>query len=250
MRIISPFKDYYDSAQAYGIDPKLNYYRKPEVFHSVQLKDYFPVPGIPDSLGYWNIIIATTGLLIVCGRIYPFLLPSKVLEFDTNRSATEQISRSLVMSPDDPLITKSVARDIFRDEAYWLRIVKDYFNYINEIRGYAVGSEIHRALRAPIILTSVSRQNWKSEFVPVPALTNPRLANFGFQSILDPFTCFQEIAQYLGNELAQHDTAPLRTGDDETIARTKGFDEQSFQTAAPGTKKLNRKTNRERKKNS
>jgi hypothetical protein len=53
---------------------------------------------------------------------------------------------------------------------------------------------------------------------------------------------------YLGSQLAVEDRAPSTVGDDKIIAQSKGFDEQSFRTAAPGTKKINRKANRERKK--
>lgn len=251
MRIISPFKDYYDSAQAYGIDPYLRYYRQPKLIEKIRLQDYFPLPGIKSRLGYWNVILARTGLLIVCGRIYPFLLPNETVNFDQCQDSHAQLTRILPISRNDQRIVSEEIDLPFRDQNYWLEIVNDYFDELDEVRGTQVNSAIHRYVGAPVLLTTFNQTDpWTPDAEPVQAITNPRLANFGFQSILDPFTCFQEIAQYLGNELAQPDIAPLRTGDDETIARAKGFDEQSFRTAAPGTKKLNRKINRARKKKS
>ncbi|MFM9873217.1 MAG: hypothetical protein ACKVQS_07100, partial [Fimbriimonadaceae bacterium] len=113
-----------------------------------------------------------------------------------------------------------------------------------------IGNQIHSALGSPVFACQFDYQTEPNYNDTLSIIINPRLANFGFQSILDPFTCFQEIAQYLGSELAQPDTAPLRKGSDEIIARAKGFDKQSFRTAAPGNKKLNRKTNRAKKKQS
>jgi hypothetical protein len=74
------------------------------------------------------------------------------------------------------------------------------------------------------------------------------ILHLGFQHVLDPFTAFQEIARFLGSALAAEDQAPRTVGDDRTIAASKGFDDQSFRTQAPGSKKKNRMLNRERKK--
>ena len=65
---------------------------------------------------------------------------------------------------------------------------------------------------------------------------------------MDPFTAFQEIAMFLGQSLTELDRAPRTVGDDKLIAASKGFDDQSFRTLAPGMKKLQRKANRERKR--
>ena len=79
-------------------------------------------------------------------------------------------------------------------------------------------------------------------------LTNPRLASLGFEREMDSFTAFQEIAMFLGSQLATEGHAPRTVGDDRIIAASKGFDDQSFRTAAPGRKKENRKLNRARKR--
>jgi hypothetical protein len=67
------------------------------------------------------------------------------------------------------------------------------------------------------------------------------------QRHFDPFTAFQEISMFLGNQLAETDDAQRTTGDDRIIAQSKGFDDQSFRTASPGERKVRRKQNRIRK---
>lgn len=79
-------------------------------------------------------------------------------------------------------------------------------------------------------------------------IANPRLADLGFQRILDPYACFQAIETFLGNQLAPPDLAPQRVGGDEIVAAQKGFDARSFRTDAPGRKKENRAANRLRKR--
>ena len=69
---------------------------------------------------------------------------------------------------------------------------------------------------------------------------DPILKNCGFQSIVDPFTAYQEIDMFLGNDLAgQHDPI-MPVGGDLIVRDSKGFDEWSFKTV-PGTKMRNGK---------
>jgi hypothetical protein len=68
---------------------------------------------------------------------------------------------------------------------------------------------------------------------------NVRLAPFGFQSTIDPYTAYQEIAMYLAGPLAiQQD--PPQDIDDETLASMKGFDDRSFRADSPGKKRRRR----------
>ena len=53
---------------------------------------------------------------------------------------------------------------------------------------------------------------------------------------------------YLGNVLTKQDLMPMTTGGDRVLAQQKGFDDMSFRTLAPGTKKLNRAANRAKKR--
>jgi hypothetical protein len=79
-------------------------------------------------------------------------------------------------------------------------------------------------------------------------VTNPRLANLGFEKQLDAFSTFQQIATFLSNELVGRDEAPTTVGGDLVVAQSKGFDEFSFRTLSPGQRKLNRMENRARKR--
>jgi len=232
MRIISNFKDYYDSAQAYGFDSEVIYQRRCE-FHELHFPKWKHLFEDVAWCGFDDHFTVSFPLILFCGRKYPVIFDNVFLEDFTPEKASSQRPQ------EEPFI---VGSDLSPDLESAQKINA-------EISGHVISSEIHLQLATPIIFLYQDTTPLRGEG-RIFAITNPRLANFNFQSIFEPFACYQEIAMYLANQLAKPDIAPLRTGDDETIARAKGFDEKSFRTAAPGNKKLNRKQNRERKKQS
>lgn len=56
---------------------------------------------------------------------------------------------------------------------------------------------------------------------------NPILKSIGFQSIIDPWTAYQEIDRYLGNDLVKDQLADFKMSD-ELKRDSKGFDKWSF----------------------
>lgn len=236
MRIISKFKDYYDSVQSYGQDPNLVYLRQSATFR-INFGDWPELAELKSPFMDADVCQLRAVLLAVCGRLHRFYAPTSI-HFNVEVS-TSPAKLPLIFSEEtlrDALITEV-------GEEYAQELLK----YNSVIVHKEIGERLHQFVNAPVALI-IPEMHYMSNSAQL--ITNPRLANFDFQSIFEPFACYQEIAMYLANQLAQPDIAPLRTGDDETIARAKGFDEKSFRTAAPGNKKLNRKQNRERKKQS
>lgn len=81
-----------------------------------------------------------------------------------------------------------------------------------------------------------------------PSLTkNPSLKNLGVFRVWDANETWQEIDQYLGNEMAtQFDPNSART--DELARDYHGFDDMSFKNAAPGARKERRRQNKAAKR--
>ncbi len=239
MRIISPFKDFYDSALAFGSDPDIIYHRFSKV---AEINPFdFSLPYFDSPINATK--LASPYILIFCGKLYPFVGRYKLIE-ESNDLLVGGKRNDLVFSSEQ---IKSLARnneDLLgfdregKVDAYWARMAS--------ISNTPADPRIHHIFEAPILLTHPAGWWFRTEHKH-PILINPCLRNLKFQSVYDPFSCFQEIAMFLANELAPLDIAPLRTGDDKTIARAKGFDDQFFRTAAPGHKKLNRQSNRKRK---
>lgn len=247
MRIISPFHDYYDSAVGYGQDPSLIYKRIPRLVtipHNRIPSGFMPVVGNalrPPPLKEWqdHYISACIGF---CGKAYPVLL-SKPEIIDETRVAANQTFETGLSGVLD------IAQRVRQGPAPWWwevnSVKKLYHNYCERLCGLKSGVELHTELDAPVFLALI-RPSYRPE--PITLITNPRLANFRFAKVIEPFAAFQEIAMFLGSQLTNEDQAPRNVGGDKIIAQSKGFNEQSFRTAAPGQKKLNRAENRSRKK--
>lgn len=90
--------------------------------------------------------------------------------------------------------------------------------------------------------------NQTGVFHTAKLIINPKLTDFAFQQVIDPYQCWQQISQFITNEL-NSDTEPTQVGDDSVMCITKGFDPvNSFRTGKPGDKKVRRKQNKARKK--
>lgn len=202
------------------------------------------------------------GWLLFCGRGWPVYLPSRLKNshgeqpFETGFALLEEIVRRFNKVPRDDVTAHDAEAFFGDDEDY------DENNYYEDkpstyqrlgsvderLAGIEVGEDVLLGLRAPCaLLIPIFDHHPRDEPRRVDLIANPHLGDLGFPRVLDPYTCYQTIETFLGNQLAPPDLAPQRVGSDEILARQKGFDEASFRTSAPGTKKENRARNRARK---
>jgi hypothetical protein len=232
MKIVSNFKDYYDSIQAYGADETLVYKRvekeeKIEFPQDELLEKYLDGlfskaielkrEACRKALGNaWRHDI-TARFLFFCGKVYPYV------EATLNKFLTDAEYAKV-----HPLFQK------YLDDAF---------------KGTKVPLEFFSKFNSPVLLISRERkENFWGRYV-YTVKSNVSLQKIDFQKTLDPFTCYQELSMYISNFLLEKETIPDWVGDDKVIAKQKGFGEESFRTRAPGAKKVSRKLNRERKKN-
>lgn len=247
MRIISPFKDYYDSALAYGMDPAVVYRREcserpvPEAWRNAidELLDHHPD-------GLWDPYFqpqARLALVVVGNKARRIWLSDTPTPEELSSNRGKSLALDTAEARDS---LRSEAREIF-GATYLKEHLADLDRFVSEMaQPVEVPPSWMVELAAPayMIPWGVKRGDRSHR-----AILNPRLASLGMEKHLDPFTAMQEISMVLGQRLAAEDHAPRTVGDDRDIARAKGFDDQSFRTAAPGNKKENRKANRLRKRN-
>jgi hypothetical protein len=85
--------------------------------------------------------------------------------------------------------------------------------------------------RCPIfVLKNIERMSVTVEL-------NPCLKDMQFYRYHDAHTAYQEISQYLGNELAVQKDPNVPVGNDVTLASSKGFDKWSFRKESNKKKK-------------
>jgi hypothetical protein len=258
MKIISNFKDYYDSVRAYDTDSDFMFRRKTEqVVISVNNTDIDPALlevfyNAPNGHGLRAV------LLCFCGKIYPFWRINTFgsapnLEYD-HIFTTETLINSALYTINGDLNSAKVRFGV-DDANRFLETGNTWhssFNrstvekFVKENTGVPMGYDMYHELDAPYFLIApeyVYGQKYKFFHV----LKNPVLKPLDFVRIFDPFLAYQEISMFLGGVMAEKNKMPMVAGDDKVLAQQKGFDEESFRQNSPGQKKTNRAANRARK---
>lgn len=235
MRIISPFKDCYDSIQAFGPDDGLLYVRKTveedRVIHWGQKapRNVGPYASLVDKLHdlradahvtEWHYEIRPKmpqieyppqckfnpweqGMLYFCGTAYPFIYTTS-----HNKSEYKPTIWNLAQYKKVTGEELKVKSEAFK----WKRAKKDPLQTFN-IPDVVKEKMIQNRVPMFLILTR--------KFV-----FNPCLHSLGFDTIVPPHQIAQELLMWFGN-IASKDDTPIKISDKDRIMQ-HGFDKYSF----------------------
>ncbi len=245
MRIISRFRDYYDSVQVHGQDLEQVYVRMEE---KEELGATWPfpwtLPAIYDNTG----IKFKTHIIGFCGKIYPCLNLYKYINADV---------------VDDVLCYSFSEVDAFFERNLKKKALVDYYDEKSK-RCYSIAfrrtrfKEFFEKAEAqadkhqkrfmdhlsPVFVATLHGRaygHWQTGYAPYNSLQgegvdradpgqkiiwNHSLREYEFVRIKDPYTAFQEISMYLGNMAFPN--KPIPEMSDEDMAFIKGFDKYSF----------------------
>lgn len=264
MKILSKFRDYYDSAQAYGHDDSRVYVRETRELTRVTNAWPYSDAILQHLFEVRRAYGQVPGLLLFCGAAWPVWREadrwSDADPFEGALARTHTLpvwerrfTRLRDLPSDDPeRKDRERSIDAYDGKLYSNTTMSEaaMVESHERLAGQRFGEDLLIGERAPIALVLTAlRGSWTFDLQErVRVIVNPSLQDLDFHRILDPFSAYQEIETFLGNQLAEADAAPLRVGSDAVVAQQKGFDDQSFRTAAPGAKKANRKENRARKR--
>jgi hypothetical protein len=212
VRIISKYKDYYDSAQGYGIDTTLVYERtEREVKHPPvkgRTDNVWMIPrrfDLPGKKFKWEAECIVVGF---CGQLYPCI-----------------IARTWYTYPEVP------PTYVFYDHAM----------YEEFLERFSVSSNRFGGDRLTDFFTTFSEKSdkWFLEYnAPIFVVTCPHydrvpivhincaLEEYQFYRIKDAYTAFQDISTYLGNVLVG--PKDILTIEDKYKIEQHGFDKFSF----------------------
>jgi len=284
MRIVSKFSDYYDGAQSYDKDD-LTYLRlqtKKHLRDVIDLGRYYSDADISSrfsntSFQEIRIIAYAERLIGFCGKIYPVLtfyyhskneiLPSFNFYPRTSEQSTlhqEQIKKVNIKKTH--FLTQSSLDDFLT--SYKMKILTTRFGHGSD------GEEMYgKYFKKRIKRIHENKEKYESLFfklnVPLFIIynefneesdlfyhcyrethiwieTNPRLKDFDFNKIIDPYTAFQEISMFIGGALSKPER-PMLVISDEIKAAQHGYDQYSFKTMRGDKKPRNQNRN---KKNS
>lgn len=263
MRIISKFKDYYDSVRAYGEDRDLVYVREErdpseEVSQDVYDTLHRLCRRIPD-FGWTadQAPLSQEGLIGFCGHLYP------VWNFDGWALTEDALLKQLQDTSQDSFNYSSRSRKIREAclSTFYPDREKDKREAAKQARQYYTEIGIHGVLNSRATYESVRACREDQDFrdhtdmfvelgVPVfffsnrsyhrrvatTFILNPRLEDYGFQSIMDPWTAYQELSMFVGGVLPRSGNNLVEITDDKVIRDAKGHGENSFKMPSPGKK--------------
>lgn len=185
-----------------------------------------------------------------CGKVYPVLPLTDPHTFKMSCVTVEDYIKEMVNRRDSKDYLNKPDKDFFRDTEVVGYFYKSYAHTQRGLRALAkeleeikIPNDVFIQMDCPYFMVHYSR---RGEYT---VTKNPQLSNCNFFKFMDAFTCFQEIAMFLGSVLVKDTPMSITTGDDKVLAQQKGFDDMSFKTMAPGKKKLNRKENKLKKRN-
>ena len=230
MRIISDFRDYYDSVQAAGQDRSLVYLRKPvEVRYSGPApQEPYPFPvteALRIAREYPDLYLKnfTVGF---CGRIYPVILVdgSGTADSEAYCYNVEEVDAYVTTYFKDKHIEsyhKKKKKWLYGRE-HWLFYFRReaVSSFFEEARAKQDSfKHIFEQYHCPVFLGEHQYHGWRS--IDSSVTYNGCLSRVEFYRVMEPFTAFQEIAMWLGNQAEPR--KPIPHIDDEVMLEVKGF---------------------------
>lgn len=233
MRIISKFKDYYDSSIGYGIDPGIVYKRVDQAYqlahlprHEAQIvKDVRAAILTPDRIAGELFDHVYVGF---CGKIYgglayhvgaegPNVPVSKRTYWDGHFRHYETSWQFAWAERDvDP---EELVKERRLPGRYGFKQCETMQEWFTRNRHLRVQSNTDIFTKYGIV--SFILHNGQ-------LITDGVLSSVRFQRVLDNFTAFQEISMFISGVLGTFDEVAPEPITDELRAHTKGFDKRSF----------------------
>jgi hypothetical protein len=254
MRIISKFKDYYDTCLAHGADKSLIYKRVNK--SGVLNKSYHFDRDIFDSAyeidDFEHVTLVRRMVVGFCGNLYPVV---KVRTYNKCSLANPSgKTKSYIIYSIEEFQTHFPK--FYNKEVTWAhrdprKKIDMWFNDLScpiwggtEKIDVAAYKRLFIDRKIPLFrVDQTVGPCSKSEITE-----NCSLELCAFYKVFDAFQAFQEIAMYQADSLCDKEDPEMPVGNDVIVARSKGYDKFSFRQDK-GTKKNKRKLNKARKRN-
>lgn len=226
MLIVSDFHDYYDTALAHGIDKTCVYNRKTELIEadrsSLHCKGWC-APGESCKWGHESEFLFQC-VVGFAGNLYPMIYHafSRVAP-DVSGKPTFLYDAESCMEFLDEKFPETREHDNSK-KYMWHRQFDMSDVAINEFYGDKNKHKNFEKLfvehRVPVF---IARNCWKGVVVEL----DPRLKEYGFMKVKDPYTALQEIHMFLSGVLGGLDRDMAEVDNEHRIAQ-HGFDKWSF----------------------
>lgn len=250
MKIVSKFKDYYDSVIAYGQDERCMYLRFKKSFLFPEEEPLYKlIADMPRTTGRHTINGMDTYIIGFCGKIYPVYRFTDTDDW-LNHTYTHCYSGEDVVK----YLQKNYKKDVVKrymegspdNKAYYH---KWYYNipkfrhekveqFLKKNHGREFQS-IFEQYKTPVFALWMKSP---SSNQPSELEINPCLKDFHFQKIVDPFQAYQLIFQYIAMTFGVGEPEMVDISDKDKRDK-HGFDDMSFKkpkTKPKGKRRKNR----------
>lgn len=257
MKLISKFRDYYDSALARGVDTRVVYIRTVEEKSVENIKAEPVLDAIADvlanvvSLGYGEISkdakceieeVSYPKHLFFCGKHYPMV----ALRIEADESHLLDLGMA---QPYENIYAKT--RKMNAGPFYSLEQIREFLSKFNvdydiDIRDTRMGrdmeilfqervpedkaQDINFHYNSPIVLVEHDdiwiTPYWRGHLMEngtKRVTVNPELKPLGFQTIMDPFTTMDKVQSFIDGIMGGRSPAMVEISDKDKIHK-KGFD--------------------------
>ena len=238
MRIISPYKDYYDNIGYYSDYPIWVRKTREYCFDiSIPLLDYKQLNFLKDlcySVKDYHkrnlpaTITTQTYVVSVCGKLYFIYTHSKYNGVKLITKAFTDLHKFITEITNN---NKRLSKNIF-DRYIWVTPnTYDAFDknsveqYIDRFSVKNTLDSIHVSLDTPIFCVPIDRYSYFNSSGG-RIIINPNMKDIGFHHVIDVYTMHQNIDMYLGNTLVKEKSIP--EFNDILKRDAHGMDEWSF----------------------
>lgn len=222
IRIITKFKDYYDSAAAFGLDANIIYFRETKEVGSKK-KGYVDRSVYFDSKTYTRYEYRS-GKIGFCGKFYCFIV---VHYWDRKENC---VPNQVFWSFEDFDQWFSKARPDWKKGHNKHCNSWDYTKFKKCFDESPDSDDVFHEHDTPVICF------YNDDTI----VLNPKLSDFEFYHVFDSYQAHQEIAMYVGGILDQPENNMIEISDDIRIAK-HGFDQFSFRADKGSGPKRKRK---------
>lgn len=240
MKIISKFSDYYDGLQSH--DASMGVYER-------------KTQAIPvDWVGYGNSVTArtqtwelATGLIGFCGKIYPYIkydhkkndAPDiheymySFEDFEKVRCAVKDVKASrYVWTGMSDLMKRWDGRDnakLWYEQAWQTLIDKEHhWGGNGRIKQYVVPKDVFIDHKVPYYALKYVGRDYDADDAGYRLVLNPVLADYKFYRVMDAYTAYSSIEQFMNNQIVRPDDPYIEPVSDKIKAESHGFNSESF----------------------
>ena len=262
MRIISKWKDYYDTALALGHDEHVTFVRETEEYVGNQIPDEFlfmQTQGYERAVfrdiksKFIEDVVLTPHTVAFCGKLHRGIILSETPRSSYYREAKhnffydlesleEALSRKgkegLILLSKKPIVhigkpsgirtkAEKYRSAIEHTNLKYRKAVEEYFKTptTDQYRDFFIERKIAIAASNSAIWNP--KYSWSENLKDPSLIVNPVLSNWQFYKVIDAYLAFQELEMFLGGVLAGEDN-PMAGISDRDLAEAKGYNCMSF----------------------